>query len=221
MPDEYRGLDILTSFRLVDYVPHSPHGNLQVIGDDINTAPAFQIGQWQYEVVLCSALKTAGPPITYYLCANDYGQIPITHTGPAFWVIEMASRGVGVVPNTFIQVSLLALTFLNCRNVERLPAYPDPQRRKAKQRDGFTARYHRLKVSAVGQKREAGPGRKSGQKRGLHIVRGHFREYGLNGNKKLFGKWTGRYWVATHTAGDLGVGITTKDYEVIAPHSDL
>jgi hypothetical protein len=214
MPAEYRGLDILTSFRLVDYVPRSPHGNLQVIGDDINTGPPRRVGKWQYEIVLCSALKTARPPITYFLCADEYGQIPQTATGPAFWVIEMPSRGVGIVPNTFVQISLLGLTFLNCRNVERLPAYPDPPKRRRGKKPAFDIRYHRLRVSAVGQKRETLPGPRSGQRRSLHIVRGHFRQYGMNGNKKLFGKWTGRYWVATHTAGDLTAGITTKDYEI-------
>jgi hypothetical protein len=51
-----------------------------------------------------------------------------------------------------------------------------------------------------------------------HDCRGHVREYGIGGKGKLFGKYTGRFWVPPHSRGSKEEGIIEKNYE-FAPAS--
>lgn len=45
-----------------------------------------------------------------------------------------------------------------------------------------------------------------------HVCRGHFAEY--IEERKLFGKYTGRYWIPAHVRGNPELGTIEKDYEV-------
>jgi hypothetical protein len=46
----------------------------------------------------------------------------------------------------------------------------------------------------------------------LHSVRGHFAEYGTNGRGKLFGKYSGRYWIPAHARGSSEHGEVEQSY---------
>lgn len=46
----------------------------------------------------------------------------------------------------------------------------------------------------------------------LHLCRGHFAEY--TEERKLFGKYVGRYWIPPHVRGNPELGTVEKDYEV-------
>jgi hypothetical protein len=46
----------------------------------------------------------------------------------------------------------------------------------------------------------------------LHSVRGHFAEYGMNGRGKLFGKYSGRYWIPAHARGSSEHGTVEQKY---------
>ncbi len=54
----------------------------------------------------------------------------------------------------------------------------------------------------------------------FRIVRGHFSTYGMphpsDGKMrgKLFGKYSGRFWVPKHDVGTPKAGVIEKDYEV-------
>lgn len=45
----------------------------------------------------------------------------------------------------------------------------------------------------------------------LHLVRGHFATYG--DHNKLFGKYTGTFWVPTHARGNAEIGEVVKSYD--------
>jgi hypothetical protein len=51
----------------------------------------------------------------------------------------------------------------------------------------------------------------------FHLCRGHFAEY--TEEKKLFGKYVGRYWIPAHVRGNPELGTIEKDYEV--KHADF
>ena len=194
------GTEILTAFRALK-----------------KTLPGIKM-KWFYDIMMFAADRRRIIPMARWTAGVDeLGRLAKQPDGDsAFWITTLPEDKDGPPDRiiSYLHVSGLALTFLNCRNIVILPAYADKKRRKARKRP-FLARYHRLKINAVGQRRESEPGQKTGIKRSLHIVRGHFREYGPEfGKGKLFGRLSGRFWVAARTAGDAATGIVTKDYEI-------
>lgn len=218
---EFGGFDILTPIRVVDRprIGHAP----RVISQDNQINPYRPVlvegAQWHLEITIFGADgRRVAPPLTFFAAIGEGGQL-LTYRGyNALWITDMANGpGVGIAANTNLQISMLALTFLHSKNVELVDP-PPPSRKRLPRKIKFESRYHRLKVNAIGQRSEAGSGERTGITHGLHIVRGHFREYGPEfGKKKLFGRLSGRYWIAAHAAGSSDQGVITKDYEVEAP----
>lgn len=122
---------------------------------------------------------------------------------------------------------LLALSFLNCKNVsttEHSGLYANRQDRRQAERRGDPPRstFHTLEIEPMKKVLTTEGGiATNGLKKALHICRGHFSEYGDEyGKGKLFGKLEGRYWMPAHVRGSSEVGIADKDYNVKAPRKD-
>ena len=223
----FAGVENLTVFRLAERAPVSELSVTAGPDTDINPYPPTWLpdAKWHMELLTFGARgRRVDPPMTWFMAVDERGQLMRYLGHAALWAVAMqkpkpGQQVIGIIPNTFLQISFLALTFLHCRNVEVISP-PPPTRKRLPRKLKFESRYHRLKVNAIGQRREArpAPGQPTGIGQALHIVRGHFREYGPEfGKGLLFGKYAGRYWVAAHTSGSLETGIVTKDYDVEAP----
>ena len=121
---------------------------------------------------------------------------------------------------TFQKVSLLAVCFLNCKNVKAVKQIPDERtERRFKERFGTQmVRWHTLVIEPMKRAlTESGAG-ESGIQKALHICRGHFKDYREAG---LFGKLKGMYWWDAHVRGTIAAGVAPKDYAVKAPSPEV
>ena len=112
---------------------------------------------------------------------------------------------------------LLALSFMHCRNVKMKEEVPPPKLSKAhqKKRGRPLLRYRVLEIDHMKSVLEReGHASTGGLKKALHICRGHFATYGIDGKGLLFGKHSGRYWISMHTRGSADEGVVVKDYQV-------
>lgn len=226
MPDSFgpyfSGVENLAVFRVVNGPPPPPRMTITVgEGAEMNPYdPALvPTARWHVLVKTFAAVgRQVRPPVDWFLAIDERGRLCRYRGHIALWLTDMGqSHGVGIIANTFIQVSFLALTFLHSKNVEILPPQKVTGRRLPREQK-LLSRYHRLKVNAIGKRSEKSATDPTGISQSLHIVRGHFREYGPEfGKGKLFGKWSGRYWIAGHISGSLERGLVTKDYEIIPP----
>ena len=203
LPKENWGNEFITLFRVVDK-PFTGTGHIP-------------LSKWYVDINLFAIInkKEVYPPTIWSMAINDLGILDrdLDSGKPAFYYDPIHSHAY--LPVTFLQVSGLALTFLHAKNVEIIEPIVPRKNKKPTKRKPFESYYHRLKVNAIGGKKQypASEG-KSGISQGLHIVRGHFREYGINGKGKLFGKYSGKYWIASHAKGDESIRTIDKDYEV-------
>jgi hypothetical protein len=120
-----------------------------------------------------------------------------------------------------MQVCLLALTFLNCKNVtvtDNEGKYATRQERRAAERrnDPPLVTYKTLQIEPM-KKVLATEGNiaHNGLAKALHICRGHFATY--TEERPLFGKYSGRFYIPAHVRGSADVGIVHKRYNVNAP----
>jgi len=59
---------------------------------------------------------------------------------------------------------------------------------------------------------------KSGPRKALHLVRGHFKSF--SADKPLFGRVVGTFWWESSIRGSLAKGRVEKDYEVNPPQEN-
>jgi hypothetical protein len=109
---------------------------------------------------------------------------------------------------------LLALSFMNCKNVavsDNEPRPLTPREERAGQRP-----WVRFKTLDIGPMRTVlrteGDSDTVGLKRALHVCRGHFATY--SEERPLFGKYAGRFWIPNHVRGSAASGTVVKDYRV-------
>lgn len=115
---------------------------------------------------------------------------------------------------------LLAIAFMNCKNVKLIPHDPslNVHRHKIKTHHKPRVRYHTLEISPMKEiLRKEGDIEHNGLKMALHICRGHFKDYRAHG---LFGRNKGLYWWDSHVRGSLNEGVVIKDYKVNEPAND-
>jgi hypothetical protein len=114
----------------------------------------------------------------------------------------------------------LALSFLHCKNVVRVPTHPSPhqnKKRTARHLPPFN-KFHTLEIrpmqrilqQAIDEYR--GVKGASGIEMALHKVRGHFKSYGSD--KPLMGHAVGTWFWAEAARGSKKRGIVTKEYEI-------
>jgi len=121
-----------------------------------------------------------------------------------------------------IYVSLFACSLMHCKNVsEKINALPRQRARDRARRNLAPVVWKTLEVQPVGRSRAARHGENDGfdetpesNKRRLHLCRGHFAEYGINGKGKLFGKYSGRFWIPPVVKGASSSGLVLKDYAI-------
>lgn len=120
--------------------------------------------------------------------------------------------------DNFMYPAVLALSFLNCHNVVTEAVRPEPKIAKAyrkKHRGHNLLTFKRLviePVTKIAASRESGV--RTGVSKALHICRGHFKEYGVNGKGLMFGKIAGRFWQPSCVRGSSEAGLVAKDYDI-------
>ena len=112
-----------------------------------------------------------------------------------------------------MMVLLDTFNMLNCVNVEIAePKRPRPQARRLS-RMGVTVNEIHVKPTSKSY-RGMGTPLSAIPSSPLSSVRGHFATYGMNGRGKLFGKYTGRYWIPQHIRGSETLGVSEQEYLV-------
>ncbi len=112
---------------------------------------------------------------------------------------------------------LMAVSFMNCRNVRLVDAYPNKKLDRSHFRKTGVPliRYKTIDVWPVCKLiRESPAGDESAdakRKRALHIVRGHFKRYKGAG---LFGKYNGTFFWGQHVAGVESDARIVNDYRI-------
>lgn len=137
---------------------------------------------------------------------------------------EAAATGgqAGIVETEAIYPFLLAISFMHCRNVSLVERAPSrSEEKKYKRRVGRPMmRYHELNITPMRKVlRETedaarAAGVEGANKRALHIVRGHFKNFRERG---LFGKLKGMYWWGDMLRGSVDAGEVRKSYKVEVP----
>ena len=121
----------------------------------------------------------------------------------------------GIISNA-VDPFLLALSLMNCRNVELVDQDSVPEKvRRKRERKGVPVFTHKtLKIEAMRAARSNRGRGDADTNNAFHICRGHFKRFGPE--NRLFGKWEGTYWWAGQVRGTKSAGVVVKDYEVEA-----
>jgi len=115
--------------------------------------------------------------------------------------------------------SLLAISFMNCKNVTLDPVDPPAVLNKIRQRGGLKPflRYHTINIEPMKSVlRTEGGIEANGLKKALHICRGHFATY----SDRMFGRSLAEpvtVWRPAHVRGSIKEGVVLSDYRVKAP----
>jgi hypothetical protein len=113
-----------------------------------------------------------------------------------------------------IHPALMALTFLNCKNVASCERDPDAGESEAHRRKHGRplVKFKTLHIDPMTRLiREASRQPGGGGGSPLHICRGHFKDYRERG---LFGRHKGIYWWDHYVRGSIERGVVFKDYDV-------
>lgn len=119
---------------------------------------------------------------------------------------------------SLLDVGLMTISFMHWKGVEVVeitpPSLGSPSKGNKRNRHGlhFDSRYHILKIEPTKKiLKDEGRSDELGNKKALHICRGHFKDYRESG---LFGKIKEIVWVNEHTRGSIVNGVVGKDYSI-------
>lgn len=118
---------------------------------------------------------------------------------------------------TWLHPTLLAFCFLHCKNVKVQEERVDkPLAKKYHAKTGqWPTRYKTLIIEPLKQiLRTQGRSGEVGIKKAIHICRGHFASYGMDGHGLLFGKYTGRFWIPATVRGTKSGGEKAPPREI-------
>ena len=172
------------------------------------------IGPWGYWSV---AMDERGTPVMY-----EEEHLEVFGLGQR--IMQERSRDTGQVADGVLPIkmatyiALRTFQFANCSNVDLVEVTPhlSRQQRRWHERTGEPINtWHELQIGSMGGRRYEPGERKAVQ--GLvrqHICRGHFATYTDEG--KLFGKYTGRFWIPATVKGNPERGRADKGYVVEA-----
>lgn len=167
-----------------------------------------------------------GPMMQTWVMVDRDGNIAhdLGNNDPAMWMMAPGITDSKFAPHlmghyhAWIDPMLLAVSFMNCRNVKQVQHYPkrvDIREAKRRQQPA-PSRYYTLEIEPMRRVLVSeGESEKTGLKKALHICRGHFSVY--TDDKPLFGKYAGRFWIPAHVRGSEKAGKVYKDYSVSAP----
>lgn len=171
--------------------------------------------------------KVKWVPVFWGIRITKYGDI-IKPFNDDRWYVGMTPKGVmenfPIVARdltesitSFIGYALMSLSFLNCKNVSvEGHNTSDNYRSMSIRTSKASIRYHVLNIEPMRHiLRTEGNSETVGDRKSLHICRGHFKTFGPE--KRLFGKFEGTYWWASQVRGDPSRGAVVKDYSVNPP----
>lgn len=121
--------------------------------------------------------------------------------------------------NALAPTMLLALSFMNCKNVSLEAIEPDREANRERRRAGMRplVRYHTINIEPMKKVlRTEGGVEHNGLKKALHICRGHFATY----SDRMFGRDLEKpvtVWKPAHVRGSLRHGVVVSDYNVSPP----
>lgn len=164
--------------------------------------------------------KIVGPSMTSCWSVDDQGKAVSLNpeSGNVLYVASHAAHDESCVESqqaymTFGYPALLAISFLNCRNVQVLDHAPEPGMARAHRKKhglGLT-KFKTLEISQVKRVLQSASSASGGDlKVALHMCRGHFKNYN---ERPLFGKHKGMYWWGPAIRGT-GPHAVIKDYAV-------
>lgn len=155
---------------------------------------------------------------------REDGEDEIAYQGRRAEAWDEMKRTLGSFARLVLLPSLLATTFLHCRNTGLVPddSVSEKVRRAYRRRKkrpmvefkvlDITGTTKQLRTAGAEDTREG-----SGLKRALHIRRGHFKHYGAKyGKGKLFGRYEGMFWTPEREVGSSAEGVIEKTYNVEA-----
>ena len=127
----------------------------------------------------------------------------------------LAALGLGFANASF------AFSLLHCRNVKAVEVDPRSQMTRQQIRDHERKKrpfvvYNVIEVKPFGSYRKGVKETEGeGRIKRLHQVRGHFAEYGDEyGKGKLFGRYSGRFYIPPHARGDFQNGVVASTYKI-------
>lgn len=115
----------------------------------------------------------------------------------------------GYINKIYLPSLNVILLVLGCKNItfEKEANY-SPKKKKKKPTESF----YTLKINPNLTRTKYVNSEPTGIKKRFHICRGHFKTY--TKEKPLFGKIHGRFWIPSHTRGEIEEGLIEKDYEL-------
>lgn len=150
---------------------------------------------------------------TFFFLVDAAGALVGNPWGQVFCRERDKAQLSGLV--TFFHPSLLAISFLHCKNVAvEEHAVNRPLAKKFRRRHGFDPAPHKTLVIEplkATLKRE-GNADAVGLQKAMHICRGHFADY--TEGRGLFGKLHGRFWMPMHVRGSKGEKPAAREVEV-------
>ena len=117
------------------------------------------------------------------------------------------------------QVCMMAISFCHCKNVVINTTKLGHGQLKKRKKHGKPSvyAYHTLNIEPMKKVFRAN-GAGNSIKKGLHICRGHFKDY--RGSQGLFGKHKDIYWWDSHVKGTNADRIIEKEYNIKTKESD-
>jgi hypothetical protein len=119
---------------------------------------------------------------------------------------------------TWLHPSLLAVSFLHCRNVKMIDnECPAPLAKKYHAKTGvWPTKYHTLEIEPLKAiLRHQGRSHEVGAAKAMHICRGHFKDY--REGRGLFGKYHQIVWQPSVIRGSKGEKAPPREIKVILP----
>lgn len=171
--------------------------------------------------------EIVGPVVWSYLCTDEHG-IPLGEGKFGFPTMGLKLQG-GLQSDLHTSIlaemrslffpSMLAITFMNCRNTVLVEHSPEQKLSKVHQKKHGRplVRFRTICVEPIRKIFRDAAGSDSSIKRALHICRGHFKDYRESG---LFGRNKGLYWWGSQVRGTVKSGVVLKDYTVAAPDKE-
>jgi hypothetical protein len=199
----------------------SPVGNAVKYGAFLSYFESNKdMANWEVFIHVFAQLRdrTIGSPFVNHIFIDGNGVV----VGVDQWKYKtLRDGGKGLdtarkLTDSISLIALLAISFLHCKNVTRVPHGSHLGSKAKRERHAPHIRYHTLVIEPMKKiLREEGQSEKTGLKMALHICRGHFKDF--REGKGLFGKFKDIYWWDSQVRGSLSEGIVTKDYQVDAP----
>lgn len=152
-------------------------------------------------------VQTLGPLHLWRIAVYPDGEIADINWIQVTEVVDMAKW------DTAMMVMLDTFNLANCVNVHICE--PDRPRPQAKRLHRAGVKVNEIHIRPVSKSyRGKGTPLSDALMTPLTSVRGHMAVYGTDGRGKLFGKYTGRYWIPPHIRGSEAVGTAVHEYTV-------